>query len=190
METEELKKKLEIAKNYIYDIENLISYAQQCEIGFSENKSKKFKTTIARIVACLWLILCIVSGGEGGPATILIGIIPTVLVFLITKALRKSYTNEMNAFADKYTQYCDVLDKRLDAEIQCVEFLPGIYQNSDAITFIEEAIRTGVAYDLDSAIRQYHAYAGRVESQMAFAEYAQQVEAELRSIRNAIDYHY
>ena len=121
----------------------------------------------------------------------LMALVALGIAFLITKKLKKKYLKEMQGFAEQYAQYDEHIQHRINEDIDLVSFLPEIYQNSEAIAFIEEAIRTGVASSLDVAIQQYHAYAGRVESQMAIAQQAAMIQAELDDIRRAIEYrHY
>lgn len=203
---EVLKEQLAKAKAYIYEIEDLCSTVDRCEAGYYYNKKCHFKTTLAYLALIPVTLFCwsmwftfvgdLLRNGTQhingfGDIAVFVGILTgPILAFVIIKALRKGYKEEMDNCARTCSQCCEHLQSRIDEDIQCVAFIPETYQNGNAISYIEEAIRTEAAKDLNDAIQQYHVYANHAETQMALAEQTARIESELQAIRTSIDYHY
>lgn len=200
MDLEELKQKLVKAKEFICEVEDIDATINQCVEGYQFYQRKIGTLVLIQAGLVIWCVIVFFAGlsADGGFfynlfIWLLIGVGVMLIGFFLIKKRKAKYLNELNEFSNKSNQYSEHLQKRLDEDSECVDFLPSAYQNSDAVSFIEEAIRTGAAPSMDSAIQQYHSYAARVENQMnqmAFAEYAQRMEAKVEELRDDMNNRY
>ena len=93
----------------------------------------------------------------------------------------------MQSFADKYNQYEEHFQKRLQEDSDLIDFIPDQYQSTFAVSYFLDVIRTGAAKDLNEAIQQFLIYSGNMQQQNAMADLAAQAQSmqnQLNAIRD------
>lgn len=186
MEREELIQRLTTAYPFLEELENISAACGQCENGFYEYQRKKKKSQkIWIITLAVGLFLCWGNLNEPWNIPIPAAIIACVVVIGIIAG--KRYAKEMKNFADKYTQYEEHFQKRLQEDGDLINFIPDQYQSTFAVSYFLDVIRTGAAKDLNEAIQQYLIYSGNIQQQNAMADLAAQAQSmqnQLNAIRD------
>ncbi len=200
MEREELIQRLTVAYPFLEELENISAVCEQCENGFYEYQNRQRKPRRIRNIAiiigvllCISVIMQLMGSGAGFadfiqvvPYMVMVGAIVTVISF-ITNMICKKHGKEMQGFADKYAQYEEHFQKRLEEDGDLIDFIPDQYQSTFAVSYFLDVIRTGAAKDLNEAIQQLLIYSGNLQQQQAMADLAAQAQSmqnQLNAIRD------
>ena len=193
MEREELIQRLTTAYPFLEELENISAVCGQCENGFYEHQNRQRKPRrIRNIAIVIGVLLCISVIMQGAGLAdfiqymVMLAAIIAVISF-ITNMICKKHQKEMQAFADKYTQYEEHFQKRLKEDGDLIDFIPDQYQSTFAASYFLDVIRTGAAKDLNEAIQQFLIYSGNLQQQHAMADLAAQAQSmqnQLNAIRD------
>ena len=117
---------------------------------------------------------------------VMVAVIIAIISF-ITNMICKKHQKEMEVFADKYAQYEEHFQKRLQEDGDLIDFIPDQYQSTFAVSYFLDVIRTGAAKDLNEAMQQLLIYSGNIQQQQAMADLAAQAQSmqnQLNAIRD------